>query len=173
MKNIVLIGFMGTGKTSTGKLLASRMGYSFIDTDYKIEQVNKMTIKEMFARYGENYFRQKEHEIIKKIADYRQVVISTGGGVVLNAENMKALRTTSRIISLQASVDVIFERTSRRNNRPLLEQKNPKAIIAKLLEERLPLYQQADLQLDTSEFSPMQIVEKIMDWLKREGEIHA
>lgn len=173
MKNIVLIGFMGTGKTSTGKLLASRIGYSFIDTDCKIEQVNQMTINEMFEQHGESYFRQKEQEMIKTVAAYRQVVISTGGGVVLNPENMRMLKEEGIVISLNASLDVILERTGRRHNRPLLEMEDRKAAVIELLESRLPLYAQANLMLDTSEFSPMQIVDQIVEYLKKEGEIHA
>lgn len=173
MKNIVLIGFMGTGKTSAGKLLASRLGYSFIDTDSKIEQTYQMTIPDLFEKYGEAGFRQKEHEMILVVAGCRQAVISTGGGVVLNPVNMAVLKENGIVISLKASVDVILERTGRRHNRPLLEQEDRRAAVESLLESRLALYEQADLVIDTSAYSPMQVVERVFDYLKKVGELRA
>ena len=92
MKNIVLIGFMGTGKTSTGKLLANKLGYAFIDMDSKIEAEEKMTIKDIVARYGEKYFRKKEAMLVQQIAEKKNVVVSTGGGTVMNPENMIILQ---------------------------------------------------------------------------------
>lgn len=173
MKNIVLIGFMGTGKTSTGRLLSSRIGYSFVDTDYRIEQAAGMTVAEMFAQYGESYFREKETEMIQRVARYRQAVISTGGGVVLQAENMKALRQNGLIVSLHAEVDVILERTGRRNIRPLLQQKNCREVVLELLKSRRALYDAADLCIDTSVLTPLQVVGKIIDRMKKEGELRA
>lgn len=173
MKNIILIGFMGTGKTSTGRLLASRLGYSFIDTDYKIEQLAKLTISEMFVQYGEGYFREREAEMIRRVSRYRQAVISTGGGVVLNQENMKYLRNSGVVIALQASVNTILERTSRRQSRPLLENEDRSQAVFGLMESRRALYQKADLCIDTSDLTPRQVVEKIIDWLKKAGVVRA
>ena len=86
--NVVLIGFMGTGKSSIGKLFSAKLGYKFIDSDQQIEYDLKMSISDIFAKHGETYFRQAEHRIIKKISQYNKAVISTGGGVVLNKDNM-------------------------------------------------------------------------------------
>ena len=91
MKNVVLIGFMGTGKTSTGKVLAAKLGAAFIDMDQKIEEEAKMTIPEMFNKYGEAYFREKEHELACRLAARQNAVISTGGGTVKNKANIEAL----------------------------------------------------------------------------------
>lgn len=168
MKNIVLIGFMGTGKTSTGKLLANRMGYSFVDTDAKIEQECQMSIKEMFAVYGEAYFREREAKLAERLADGSNAVISTGGGVVLNPENMKFLRRNGVIVCLKAAIDVIVERTGRRSSRPLLEKEDRLKAVSELLRAREPLYAQADFSLDTSGISPLQATEDILEFIKRE-----
>lgn len=169
MKNIALIGFMGTGKTSSGKLLANRIGYSFIDTDYKIELDNNMTIAEMFALHGEAYFRRREADTVRKVASHRHTVISTGGGVVLNPENMDALRMSGFVISLKASVDAILERTSRRNVRPLLEREDRRETVLRLLENRDHLYEQADFTVDTTALSPMQVVDEIVKFIRKEN----
>lgn len=168
MRNIVLIGFMGTGKTSTGKLLASRLGYAFIDTDSRIEAINKISISEMFAVHGEKYFREKEAELIKKVSRCHHAVISTGGGVILNPANMVALQKNGIVISLQASVDAILERTSRRNVRPLLEQKDRREIVTMLLNQRLERYRQAKFVIDTTDLSPMQVTDEIIDFIRRD-----
>ncbi|MBP2631111.1 MAG: Shikimate kinase [Firmicutes bacterium] len=173
MRNIVLIGFMGTGKTSTGKLLANRLGYFFIDTDNKIEIDNKISINDMFAQYGEKYFRNKEAETIHKVAEYHNAVISTGGGVVLNEDNMIALRQNGIIITLKASIDVILERTGRRKNtRPLLKE-DGRQIIVDLLETRDALYQRADLIINTSELSPLQVTDEIIKFIRKVDELRA
>lgn len=174
MRNVVLIGFMGTGKTSTGKLLANRLGYFFIDTDNKIEIDNKISINDMFAQYGEKYFRDKEAEAIHKVAECHNAVISTGGGVVLNEDNMVALRRNGIIITLKASVDVILERTGRRKNtRPLLKEEDRRQIIVDLLETRDSLYQRADLIIDTSELSPLQVTDEIIKFIRKVDELRA
>ena len=171
MKNAVLIGFMGTGKTSTGRLLASRLGYSFVDTDRKIEKECHLTIKQLFAEHGETYFREQEAAVVRKVARQHHLVISTGGGTILNPDNMKALRKKGVIVSLTASVEVILERTSRKNTRPLLENQTMeerRAAITKLRAQREDLYKQADLIIDTSELSPLQVVEQIMSFVRKE-----
>ena len=176
MKNIVLIGFMGSGKTSTGRILANRLGRGFIDLDQKIEEAAQMSIKEMFAQHGEAYFRQKEREMVCKMSARRSVVISTGGGTVKDPENVTALRENGVLISLYANVDVILERTSRRGTRPVLDGKDHgdrRQAIEELLAARETLYEQADYRVDTSQLSPMQVADEILCFLKREGIIRA
>lgn len=169
MKNVVLIGFMGTGKTSTGRLLASRLGRPFIDTDQKIENENNMTISEMFSVYGEQFFRQKEQDVISKVSRYTCTVIATGGGVVLIPENIARLKSNGVLIALTASLDVILERTSRRNSRPLLDRPDREAIVAKMLQERSGFYNSADLSIDTSEKTPQQVSDMIITFLRQGG----
>lgn len=172
MKNVVLIGFMGTGKTSTGRLLASRLGHLFIDIDLKIEQEENMTVQEIFERYGEEWFRQKERAVIAKLSRYTDAVIATGGGAVLHPLNMTRLRENGVIICLSASVEAIIERTERRNYRPLLNCEHPEDKIIRLLAERHHAYRDADLIIDTSLISPQLVTEKVIDFLRQGGLLH-
>ena len=169
MKNIVLIGFMGTGKTSTGRLLASRLGRPFIDVDRKLELECNMTIAELFSGHGEAVFKQKEQSLISRLARYHNSVIATGGTVV-DQEVLTRLRLNGIIISLSASVETIVERTGRRKGiRPLLDCDNPAEVVAALLAKRSFLYQSADYSIDTSSYSPHQVVEKIILFLRQSG----
>lgn len=170
MKNIVLIGFMGTGKTTIGRLLASRLGCPFVDSDKKVEYENGMSIREIFEIYGEGYFREKEKDVILKISRYNNVVIATGGGVVLSNENMRRLKKKGIIIALTASSEIIVERTKRRTTRPLLlEISDREQAVAKLLNERGELYQKADFTVDTSINSPQHVIAEIMLFLRQAG----
>ncbi len=170
MKNIVLIGFMGTGKTTVGRLLASRLGRPFFDSDKKIEYEYNMNIREIFEIYGEIYFRQKERMIINRLSRYSNAVIATGGGVVLSPENMTNLKRNGVIITLTASVETILERTSRRNTRPLLDDlKQREKIVNELLKERAELYHNADYSIDTSNKSLQQVSNELMFFLRQGG----
>lgn len=170
MKNIVLIGFMGTGKTTIGRLLASRLGRPFIDSDKRVENENGMTVREIFELYGEAHFRQKEREMIIKLSRYSNAVISTGGGVVLSNDNMRRLKKNGIIIALTASLETILERTGRRNTRPLLVDSTAREqIINKLLNERSELYQNADFSIDTNSNSPQHVITEIMLFLRQAG----
>jgi shikimate kinase len=173
MKNVVLIGFMGTGKSSVGKLLAYRLGKSFIDIDAKIEKQMGMTIPEIFSQFGEVTFREKEAAVVAKIARYKNAVIATGGGVVLNPRNMELLRQKGVIVSLAASPEIILERTSRRPTRPLLQCESPRQVIEEMLEKRRPLYEQADIQIETSVATPYEVTEQIIQYLRQGGHLGA
>lgn len=165
MKNIVLTGFMGTGKTSTGKMLASKLGCAFVDIDESIEKEYKTSISDIFMMRGENYFRTIEHQMVKRIAARKNTVIATGGGTVKNPDNMAALRENGIIICLKASADTIMERTAQSEDRPLLAGKNDDekmSAIKNLLAEREEFYRQADYIVDTTELSPLQTVDDIM-----------
>ena len=123
MNNIILCGFMGAGKTAVGKALAKVMNYNFIDTDELIEKEQKITIKEIFEKNGEQYFRDLEHEVCKKIADMEKTIVSTGGGVMTYQRNCDAIKKGGKVIFLDASFYVICERIGEDDTRPLFKDK--------------------------------------------------
>ncbi|MDD4601015.1 MAG: shikimate kinase [Negativicutes bacterium] len=169
MRNVVLIGFMGTGKSRVGRLLASRLKRPYIDTDKKIEKGCGIPIPEIFQKYGESFFRTKEAAVIARVSRYTHSVISTGGGVVLSPENMSRLRSNSVLITLTASPQTILERTGRRNNRPLINHPDREQLIKKMLSERELLYGASDLTIDTTNYTPHQVVDIIVTFLREGG----
>jgi len=161
--NIILTGFMGTGKTTLGRLLAERIGYEFIDTDALIEEQIKQTIAELFQTQGEATFRKLESELVEELAQKKGLVIATGGGLVLDSRNVAALSKTGQIICLTASPEEILARISNQQDvRPLLQEKDPQTKIIELLQQRAPIYQQFP-QLSTSKQTLEQLVDKIID----------
>jgi shikimate kinase len=166
MKNIILTGFMGTGKTAVGKELARLLDMKLIDVDTEIERSRKMNINEIFKQSGEQRFREIETEMIKMISGNRNVVISTGGGAVLRQENMDALRENGIIICLTATPETILQRTSNSDDRPLLRVENPFEKIKGLLDFRKPYYEKADIVIDTEEKNPLLIAEEIIEKVK-------
>ncbi|MBI2123402.1 MAG: shikimate kinase [Armatimonadetes bacterium] len=173
MRNVVLIGFMGTGKSEVGKLLAQRLGWTFIDTDRRVEVKERATIAQIFARRGEPYFREVESRVIADVAARRDTVIATGGGAVLRPENMMHLRRHGWIVSLIASADVLQQRLSDAKNRPLLKG-DVRGHVSRLLDQRRPLYRDADLLIDVAQATPAKVVEAIITFLgKRERRVLA
>jgi shikimate kinase len=165
--NIVLTGFMCTGKTSVGKLLAEKLGYQFVDTDDLIEQRVGMKISEIFAVYGEPYFRDVETEVVKEVAKKDKFVISTGGGVVLRKVNMDELRKNGIIVNLTAKPETIYNRLKNQPGvRPLLNKPDPMNEIIKLLLQREEYYKNCDLRIETDNFTIEQIVQQILDYIK-------
>lgn len=169
-RNIVLTGFMGTGKTSTGKNLAQKLGRSFIDLDHFIEEKYQMKIPEMFSRHGEEYFREREREVVAEVSQRRGIVIATGGGTVKDPRNIEKLRENGIIVCLTSDVRTISTRTDHHGSRPVLDrEKDRLAAIEKLLNEREKFYEDCDVTVDTSDKSPMQVVEEICAYLKARG----
>ena len=162
MKNIVLVGFMGTGKTEVGKILSKKLGYALIDADTEIEKKQNMTITEIFRQQGEPAFRDIESEIIKKLAGMKKTVISTGGGAVLRPENISNLKSNGVVVCLSATPETVLQRTSVNNDRPLLQTENPLQKIKELLEYRRPYYEKADIMIDTENKNPLEIAEEII-----------
>ena len=173
-KNIVLIGFMGTGKSSCGKSLATRLGCAFIDLDKYIESKEKMSIPEIFAAKGEAYFREKEREAVREVVQRKGAVIATGGGTIKDEENFAAMKERGVIVCLSADVDTILQRTARRGERPLLDaQMDRRKAVEDLLASRKAMYARADFTVDTSNLSPMQVTEEIVGFLRVGGMIRA
>ena len=163
MKNIVLIGFMGSGKTEIGKRLADKLGYTFIDTDSIIENEMGKSIAEIFHEYGEEDFRGLETGVVKELSGIRGCVISTGGGIVINRENILRLKKDGVIIWLKASPETIYGRVKSEQHRPLLRVEDPLQEINKLLGLREPLYAEADITIETDGLDIEKIVGKIVD----------
>jgi shikimate kinase len=152
--NIVLIGFMGSGKTSIGRLVAQRLGFQFIDTDAVIVERVGMQVPEIFQRHGEAWFREQETATLRSLSILNRAVISTGGGIVTREENHPLLRGLGFVVWLTATEDVIFERVSRNKKRPLLQTADPRETVHTLLTERRHLYEGvAQCTLDTTVLS--------------------
>jgi len=166
MKNIVLIGFMDTGKTTIATKLANELGMRYVSTDDLIEKKEKRTINEIFTRSGEDYFRAAETEVIKEISTLSGLVVDTGGGAVMREENLTNLKALGIVICLTADEATVMERTKKYKHRPLLNVEDPKRKIRELLAKRAPLYAKADHCIDTSEFTVRQVVEKIVNLVK-------
>lgn len=166
MKNIILTGFMGTGKTAVGRELSRLLNMNLIDVDTEIEKSQRITINEIFKQFGEPKFREIETEMIRKLSERKDVIISTGGGAVLRQENMDVLRKQGVIICLMASPETILKRTSRNTNRPLLQVEDPFGKILDLLNFRKPFYEKADIIINTEGKTPLQIAEQIIETIK-------
>jgi len=160
--NIVLIGFMGTGKTSVGLRISEITGMRFVDTDDIIEDESKMSISEIFSKMGEDYFRDLESESVKKVSQLSNHVISTGGGVVKRGQNVNNLKSTGIIFCLDTTPELIMQRTKNYSHRPLLQVEDPVSHICKMLREREPFYACADHRIDTSNLTINQVAEKII-----------
>jgi len=154
---------MGTGKTEVGKELSRLLDMKLIDVDTEIEKSRKLTINDIFKKFGEPRFREIETEMIKNLSEKKNIIISTGGGAVLKQENMNALRKNGVIVCLTASPETILKRTSRNNDRPLLQVENPLKKIKELLNFRKPFYEKADIIINTNDKTPLQIAEEIID----------
>jgi shikimate kinase len=159
---IVLIGFMGTGKSVVGQRLAERLEREFVDTDERIAAAAGLAIPEIFAREGEPGFRERETAVVRSLAGRQSAVIGTGGGIVGREENTRLLRELGPLVCLTARPEVILERTRPWEDRPLLAgSKCPAEIVDRLLRQRAPLYAQADLVIDTSDLTVDQVVDEI------------
>ena len=151
---IFLTGFMGVGKTRVGRILARELGRCFLDTDRMIEQCAGKTIAEIFADEGEAHFRQLERDCVLETCQRPDAVVALGGGAITRADNIEAVRGAGILVCLKADVDTIFARVKRRSNRPLLAGLDPQAQRAKiesLLRERAPYYDQAHIELYTTQ----------------------
>jgi len=165
--NIILIGFMGSGKTAVGQELARQLKLKYLDTDILIEKSGGKKISEIFAQKGEEHFRKLETEVVKALEDYDGFVVSTGGGIVLKEENVKMLKKAGPLVLLWAEPEAVIKRIGHQRHRPLLAVDDPAAEAKKILGQRKPIYQKAaDFTVDTSNLKIEEVVSEIIKWLK-------
>jgi len=164
-KNIVLTGFMGSGKSVVGELLANKIGFTYFDVDKHIEEEMGLSITEIFAQKGEPYFRGLETQMIKRASTMGKLVISCGGGAVLRVENMNALESTGVVVYLRAKPETIFERIKTDTNRPLLKVADPLSKITELLNLRKQYYTRCSFSIDTDDHTANEIAKRITDTL--------
>ncbi len=161
MRNIVLVGFMGTGKTVVAKELARELGMTYVSTDAFIESREEKSINDIFLDSGEPYFRKAEKEAVIEVSAGESQVIDTGGGVVLDPENLETLKAGGTVICLWADPGAVHLRTQKHGHRPLLNVDDPEKKIGELLEARRPFYEKADLHVDTTILGIKDVVERI------------
>ena len=165
--SIVLIGFMGAGKSSVGRTLARMSGLPRFDTDEMVAARFGLTISEIFESQGEEAFRRAEAEALRELAGKRGAIITTGGGILLRPENADLVRQLGTVVHLEADEETLFRRINRRTTRPLLRTENPRATLTELLQLRMPLYQAAaDIEVDTSHLTHDQVAKKILNYIE-------
>jgi shikimate kinase len=161
VRSVVLVGMMGAGKSTIGRRLSVRLGLPFLDTDAEIESRHGgITIPEIFSAYGEPYFRDGEVRVIAGLLDAGPAVIATGGGAVMRQETRERIRDKAISIWLKVDSDVIMRRVKRRSDRPLLQTANPEATVERLIREREPVYQQADVTIWSRDVPHEKIVDE-------------
>lgn len=169
MNNIYFIGLMGAGKTTIGKLLAKQLGREFFDSDHEVERKTGVKIPLIFELEGESGFRKRETAAIEELSRLNNVVVATGGGAVLLAENRALLKNTGTIIYLRAKVHDLYQRTRNDKSRPLLQGANPKQKLEQLYAVRDPIYMAlADYVVDTGAQSANEITSRIEQLLQRD-----
>ena len=144
-KTIVMVGMMGAGKTAVGRALAARLGVPFVDSDAAIEAAARRTVPEIFERDGEPFFRAKETQVISRLLDEAQGVLSTGGGAFLSEVNRENISNRGVSVWLNASLSLLWQRVRHKETRPLLRTANPRETLAEIYEARVPLYALADV----------------------------
>ena len=168
-RNIILCGFMATGKSSVGKRLAANLHYRFLDMDSLIEEETGMTIPQIFSSQGEPAFRALESRMVERIAGWSGYVVATGGGSIVNPQNLETLKRCGVVISLTADIRTILLRSGKGDTRPLLQGENKSERIRQLLKQREPFYAQADIVLDTSTLNINQVVRRLVERLQEFG----
>jgi len=162
MRNLALIGFMGTGKSSVGRLVAEALHFTFLDTDEVITTRAGKSVGEIFAQEGEAAFREREKLLVEELAKRDKTVIATGGGLPVNPENFASLKKHALIVCLWASPEKIWERVRHQSHRPLLQDPDPQAKIKSLLEARKPVYQKADILMNTEVRSCREVAQQVL-----------
>lgn len=162
---IVLIGMMGAGKTTVGRRLAARLGRHFVDSDEEVEKAAGMTIEEIFRTRGEADFRAGEVRVIGRLLLDHGIVLGTGGGAFVNAETRALVKRTAVSVWIKADFELLFQRVSRRSNRPLLKTPNPRETLQKLIDARYPIYAEADVTVVSRDVPQDQVASEVIDAL--------
>lgn len=162
IRNLALVGFMGTGKSSVGRLVARHLRFAFIDSDVLIEARLERSIGEIFVEKGEAWFRTYERALVKEFEGYQETVLSTGGGLAASEGNLASLKRHALVICLWASPETIWRRVRRHSHRPLLQVPDPLARIRVLLSERERYYRQADVLINTEWRSAQQVAQQVI-----------
>lgn len=168
-RNIYLVGFMGTGKTTIGRELSRAMGRQFIDVDLELERREGMTVNQIFATHGEPYFRDQELELARELASKTNKVVGTGGGTIMNPEIFEMFQDTGALVCLYTERDNLVKRLQRTDKRPLLSSETPSEVAEKvdrLMQERRLVYDQVKLRLNTTELTPMVAARKLQELFK-------
>jgi shikimate kinase len=166
-RSIVLVGMMGAGKTSVGKRLAARLELPFVDADHEIEVAADRTVSEIFEEHGEAHFRDGERKVIARLLESGPQILATGGGAFISEETRDQISQKGISIWLNADFDTLMKRVRRRTTRPLLQQPDPEGIMKRLIEERYPVYAQADIEVMSQDGPHEQVVEDVVQALSQ------
>ncbi len=164
-RSVVLIGLMGAGKTAVGRRLANRIDLPFIDADSEIEVAAGASISEIFAEHGEAYFRQGERKVIARLLENGPQVLASGGGAYMNPDTRANIKAHGLSVWLKADIKVLMKRVGRRDNRPLLAAGDPEKVMKRLMEERYPIYAEADVTVESRDVPHDVIVGAVIDAL--------
>lgn len=164
-RSIVFVGLMGAGKTAIGRKVATMLSLPFIDSDQEIESVSRMTVPELFERYGETEFRALEQRVILRLLENGPQVLSTGGGAFMNAQTRDAIASHGVSVWLKAELDLLMERVSKKQNRPLLKSPDPRAVLERLMGERHPVYATSNITVPTRDDRKEVIATEVVDAL--------
>jgi shikimate kinase len=160
---IVLIGMMGAGKTTVGRRLAARLGRHFVDSDEEVEKAAGMSIEDIFRTHGEADFRAGEVKVIARLLKDKGIVLGTGGGAFINPETRALVKASAISVWIKADFELLFQRVSRRSNRPLLKTANPRETLMKLIDVRYPTYAEADVTVVSSDVPQDQVASEVID----------
>ena len=166
-RTIALVGMMGAGKSTVGRKLAQVLGADFVDSDEEIERAAGLSIPEIFAQHGEAEFRRGERRVIERLLAGPPIVLATGGGAYLDPETRDLLRRRAVTVWVRANIETLWKRVSRRRNRPLLEQPDPKQALMDIYEARKDIYALADLVVDSADGPASDVVDAICEALER------
>ena len=170
-RSIVFVGLMGAGKTAIGRKVAAMLALPFVDSDQEIESVSRMTVPELFERYGETEFRALEQRVILRVLENGPQVLSTGGGAFMNAQTREAIASHGVSVWLKAEIDLLMDRVSKKQNRPLLKSADPRAVLERLMAERYPVYAEANVTVPTRDDRKEVIAAEVVNALCRHFDV--